>query len=175
MGLGYSSVDRTPKHHAADAGSIPRCGEGFSPRVHFSMQTLTHVRTPVCAMKCINICAHVKDLVVHVIYGNTKTPSIHHKLGRATLSRLSFPGKGQPEFHMEEIPKGQFIRTVLLQLWSPLGTGMLVCSLPLKNSERLATFCTHADQHSTRQRPSLQDTKWQLTRPCARYFENVDV
>ena len=115
MGLEYSSVDRTPKHHAADAGSIPRCGEGFSPRVHFSMQTLTHVRTPLCAMNCINICAHVKDLVVHVIYGNTKTPSIHHKLGRATLSWLSFPGKGQPEFHIEEIPKGHFIRTVLLQ------------------------------------------------------------
>ena len=32
----------------------------------FSAHSLTYVRTPLCAIACINICAHVKDPVVHV-------------------------------------------------------------------------------------------------------------
>ena len=53
--------------HAADTGSIPRCGQGiFVPESTFSADSLTCVRTPLCAYACINICARVKDPIVHV-------------------------------------------------------------------------------------------------------------
>ena len=53
--------------HAAEAGSIPRCGKGFFPPSQLSVQTLLHVSLhPPCAIACINICSHVKDRVVHV-------------------------------------------------------------------------------------------------------------
>ena len=55
-------VDR----HAADAGSIPRCGKGFLSRVNFQCRLSFGVRTPPYVIACINICAHVKDSVVHV-------------------------------------------------------------------------------------------------------------
>ena len=57
---------RASDRHAADAGSIPRCGKEFFSQGQRSVQTLTCVRTPPCAIACINICAHVKDPVVHV-------------------------------------------------------------------------------------------------------------
>ena len=61
-----SSVRATDRH-AADAGSIPRCGKRFFPSVKLSVQTLLGVSVhPTCAIACINICAHVKDPVVHV-------------------------------------------------------------------------------------------------------------
>ena len=61
------------------------------------------VRIHVCAIVCINDCAHVnKDPVVHVKssvdYGNTKTPSKHRRLGSATLSQLAFPRESNPDF-----------------------------------------------------------------------------
>ena len=31
-------------------------------------------------------------------YGNTKTPSMHQRLGNATLSQLAFPREGNPNF-----------------------------------------------------------------------------
>ena len=40
--------------------------EIFLPESTFSEDFLTYVRTPPCAIACINICAHVKDSVVHV-------------------------------------------------------------------------------------------------------------
>ena len=64
---GCSSVGRASDRHAADAGSISRCGKGFfSPRVNFRCRLAYGVRTPPCAIVCINICAHIKDPVVHV-------------------------------------------------------------------------------------------------------------
>ena len=39
----------------------------FLPESTFSADSLSYgVRTPPCAIACINICAHVRDLVVHV-------------------------------------------------------------------------------------------------------------
>ena len=38
----------------------------FSPESTFSADSLTCVRTPLCAIASINVCAHVKDLVVQV-------------------------------------------------------------------------------------------------------------
>ena len=59
---------RASDHHAADAGSIPLCGKGFFSQSQLSVQTLLRVSVhpPPCPIACINICAHVKDPVVHV-------------------------------------------------------------------------------------------------------------
>ena len=35
-------------------------------------------------------------------YGNTKTPSMHPRLGSLTLSQLAFPGEGNPNFTWEK-------------------------------------------------------------------------
>ena len=67
MELGCSSVGRASDRHAADAGSIPRCGKiFFFPRVNFQCRLSSGVRTSPCAIACINICRHDKDPVVHV-------------------------------------------------------------------------------------------------------------
>ena len=46
-------------------------------------------------------------------YGNTKTTSMHNRLGSATLSKLAFPGEKQPEFPMAEIPLGHYNTVVV--------------------------------------------------------------
>ena len=47
--------------HAADAGSIPLVQLGtFLPESTFSADSYS-VRTPLCAVTCIYICAHIKD------------------------------------------------------------------------------------------------------------------
>ena len=65
-GWGCSLVGRASGRHAADAGSIPRCGKGFFSQSQLSVQTLYDVRTPPCAIAYLCICAHVKDPIVHV-------------------------------------------------------------------------------------------------------------
>ena len=52
--------------HTANAGSIPQCSKGFSPRVNFQCRLSYSVRTTPCAIACIYLCAHVKDPLVHV-------------------------------------------------------------------------------------------------------------
>ena len=37
-----------------------------------------------------------------VDYGNTKTPSMHRRLGSATLSQLALSGDGNPNFPWEK-------------------------------------------------------------------------
>ena len=37
-----------------------------------------------------------------VYYGNTKTPSMHHRLGSATLSQLAFPRESNLNFPWEK-------------------------------------------------------------------------
>ena len=37
-----------------------------------------------------------------VDYGNTKTPSMHSRLGHATLLQLAFPRESNPNFPCEE-------------------------------------------------------------------------
>ena len=63
---GCSSLGKARDWHAADAGSIARCGKGFSPRVNFQCRLSYGVRTTRCAIACINICVRVKDPAVHV-------------------------------------------------------------------------------------------------------------
>ena len=89
LGWGCISAGRAPHRHAAEAGSIPRCGKGFfSSRVNFQCRLSYGVRTSVCAATCINICAHVKDPAVTSEFGGkTKTPSMHR------VSQLACPRK----------------------------------------------------------------------------------
>ena len=63
-GWGCSSVGRALDWHAADTGSIPWCGKGFSPRVNFQCRfSYTYsVSTPPCAVTFLNIFTHVKDM-----------------------------------------------------------------------------------------------------------------
>ena len=68
------------------------------------------VRTPPCVIACINVCAHVKDPVVHtcqssVDYGNTKTSSVHQRLGSATLSEFAFPEESNSYFLWQKSQK----------------------------------------------------------------------
>ena len=64
---GCSSIGRASDRHVAEAGSISWCGEDFFSRTQLSVQTLLLVRTPLCAITCINICAQGKGpAVVHV-------------------------------------------------------------------------------------------------------------
>ena len=97
---GCSSIGRASDRHAADAGSIRRCGKGFFSQSQLSVQTLLRCPHPPpspCAIACINICAHVKDPRVHVkVRGITETlkhPA--HTVGRvARLCRIWLsPGK----------------------------------------------------------------------------------
>ena len=91
---------------------FPGAARDFSPRVNFQSRLSYGVRTPSCAIACINICVHVKDPVVHVrvrwMKETLKTPSMHRRLGSATLSQLAFPREKQPDFPMEEIPMGLY-------------------------------------------------------------------
>ena len=45
---------------------VPGTAWDFSPRVNFQCRLSYGVRTPPCATAFINICAHVKDSIVHV-------------------------------------------------------------------------------------------------------------
>ena len=45
---------------------FPGAASDFSPRVNFQCRLSYGVCTPSCAIACINICAYVKDPVVHV-------------------------------------------------------------------------------------------------------------
>ena len=45
---------------------FPSAARDFSPRVNFQRRLSHGVPAPLYAIACINICAHVKDPVVHV-------------------------------------------------------------------------------------------------------------
>ena len=78
----------------------------FSPRVNFQCRLSDDVRTARCTIACIDICAHVRDPVVHVrvrwIMETLKHLSMHCRLGGATLSQLAFPGESKPSFSWEK-------------------------------------------------------------------------
>ena len=66
FGMGCSLIGRASDRHAADAGSIPRCGKGFSSQRPYSVQTLLRCPYALVCNRMHYICAHVKDPVVHV-------------------------------------------------------------------------------------------------------------
>ena len=91
------SVGRSSDRHAAEARSVPRCGKGFFSQSQLSVQTFLQCsHTPVCNRMHSHLCALERSSGPHqssMDYGNTKTASIHRKLGSATLSQLAFPGE----------------------------------------------------------------------------------
>ena len=88
---------RAADRHAADAGSIPRCGKEFFSQSTFSANSLTCVRTPTCAITCTNICAHIKDPLVYVrvwwIMETLKHPARTVVLGSASVAAGSPQGE----------------------------------------------------------------------------------
>ena len=68
MGRGCSSVGRASDRHAAEAGSISRCGEGVFSQRQLSIQTLlrcpynprvqSHALTSVCTLKIPSNSSH---------------------------------------------------------------------------------------------------------------------
>ena len=99
-GWGCSSVGSASDRHAADAGSILWCGKGFFSQSQRSVQTFRTL--PMCNRMHLHLCTRQRSCSPcqsSVDYGNTKTPSMHRRLGSATLSQLAFP-----EFPMGEIP-----------------------------------------------------------------------
>ena len=82
---------------------FPGAARDFSPRVNFPCR-LACLCTPPCAAACINICVHVKNPVLHVrvlwIMETLKTPSMHRRLGSATLGQRT--GKSNPNFPWEK-------------------------------------------------------------------------
>ena len=85
---------------------LPGAAGDFSPRVNFRCRLSYAVRTPPCAITCINICAHVRDPVVHVrvwwIMETLKHPPC--TVGWvARLSQLAFPREGNLNFPLEKL------------------------------------------------------------------------
>ena len=81
----------------------------FFPESAFSADSLSGVRTSprvlshaFTSMRTIKILLSMSEFggQSSVDYGNTKTLSMHRRLGSATLSQLAFPGLEQLEFPM---------------------------------------------------------------------------
>ena len=89
---------------------LPCAARDLSPRVNFQCRLSHGVHTYPCAVTCINVCSDIKDPVVHVrvqwITETFQTPSMHHRLGRTTLSQLAFSREAIQISH-GEIPVGQ--------------------------------------------------------------------
>ena len=64
-GGNIAQLVRALDRHAAYTGLFGAARD-FSPESAFSADSLMCVRTPLCAITCFNICAHIKDHVVHV-------------------------------------------------------------------------------------------------------------
>ena len=110
-GWGCSSVGRTSDRHTLRQVRFPGASMDFSPRVNLQCRLSYSVRAPPCAMAWINICAHVKDPVVHVrvrwIMATLTNPACTVGwVARLCRSWLSL-GK-QPKFPLGEIRVGLY-------------------------------------------------------------------
>ena len=109
----------------------------FLPVSTFSADSLTvsvyscaqsHAVTSVCTLKTRGPCQSSVD------QGNAKTPSMHPRLGSATLLQLAFPGEGNPNFPWE---KSHWDNTVVngnsknKKPWSLLLLFVVVLHVPL--------------------------------------------
>ena len=85
---------------------FPGAVRDFSPRVNFHWRLSCGVHTPLCAVACINICAHVKDPAVLVtvwwIIETPKYPACTVGWESVTLSQLTFPGESNPAIPWEQ-------------------------------------------------------------------------
>ena len=93
---------RASDRHAADAGSIPQCGKGFFlPESTFSTDSLTCVRTfrvQSHALTSVRTLKSPQSMRVRC----TNTPSMHRRLGSATLSQVALPRESNPNFPWEK-------------------------------------------------------------------------
>ena len=84
---------------------FPGGARDFSPS-QLSVQTLLWCPyTPMCSHMYLHLCAcwrSCSPCQSSVDYGNTKIPSMHLRLGSATLSQLAFPGEGNLNFPWEK-------------------------------------------------------------------------
>ena len=88
------------------------CSKEFFSQSHFQCRLSYGVRTPLCAITSIDICAHVKDPVVHVRVGWSMETLEHPACTTVQVARLcqkvGLPRGRQPEFPMGEITLGQY-------------------------------------------------------------------
>ena len=88
---------------------FPGATRDFSPRVHFQCRLSYGVRTPQCAIACVNIYAHVKDPEVHVrvrlIMETLKYPACTEGWV-ARLLQLAFPRESNQNIPLKT-SKGQ--------------------------------------------------------------------
>ena len=117
IGAGMSSVGRASDWHAADAGSIPRCHKGFFFFFSQKLSVQTILRCaftpPVCNRIYQRLCARWRSCNPYqssLNYADTKTSSMHRRLGSATLLRLAFPRESDPNLPWE---KSQWHNTVV--------------------------------------------------------------
>ena len=88
---------------------FPGAARHFFSRSPLSVQTaLRCLYTPVCNRMHLHLCARYRSrspCQSSVDYGNTKTPSMHRRLGSATPYRWLSPGKAT-RISRRRIPKG---------------------------------------------------------------------
>ena len=90
--------------HAADAGSIPRCGKVFFSQSQLSGQTLLNVSVhPPCVIACMYTRLRSRSpCQSSVDYGNNRIFNMRRRLSCATLSQLAFLGESNPNFPWEK-------------------------------------------------------------------------
>ena len=84
---------------------LPGAARDFSPRVNFQCRLSYGVRTPPCAIACMNIYAHVKDHVVRArvrwIIKTLKHPVCTVRWGARLCGSWLSLGKSNPNFPWE--------------------------------------------------------------------------
>ena len=85
---------------------FPGAARDFSPRVNFQCRLSHGVRIPPCSTACNNICAHVKDPVVHVKVRWTMKTLKHPACTVGWVGRLChswlFPGNATRIFYWND-------------------------------------------------------------------------
>ena len=84
---------------------FPGAARDFPPRVNFSADCHTvfvHPRVQSHAFTYVRTLKILSPGQSLVDYGNTKTPSMHSRLGSATLSQLAFPRESNLNFPWEK-------------------------------------------------------------------------
>ena len=84
---------------------FPDAARHFSPRVNFQRRLFYSVRTFLCAVACLNSCAHIRDPVVHVrvqwIMETLKHPACSVSWV-AWLLQLAFAGESNLNFSLDQ-------------------------------------------------------------------------
>ena len=148
-------------------GAMDLWARDSSLGVNFQCRLCHGVRTPLCAIGCVNICAHVKEPEVHVrvwyIVETLKRPACTAGCVARLLSQLAFPGESNLNFAWEQF---QWDDTVLnKQLLSFVGCDTrqpYTWSKPIRMVTRFAmcpcrrgNICARIRRGSTKGKSSL--------------------